>query len=210
MIPERHIAWVADAHRRFMESIEAMTDEDVRRPSPLPGWTIGHVLSHVARNADSHVRRTDAARRGVMMDQYDGGYAGREAAIAAGARRPAADIVEDVRRSAGVLEEAWQTVPADAWTRRTRDVSGRERPLFELPSRRWQELEVHMIDLEAGVSHRSWPDEFVIEWLPRTRERMWQQMPHDSDPHLEDPRVELAWLYGRLKGPNLPDLPAWG
>src|SRR5207248_9667831 len=74
--PTRDIAWVADTHRRLLEVIEAMTDGDVRRASLLPGWTVGHVLTHIARNADSHVRRTDAARRGEMADQYDGGYAG--------------------------------------------------------------------------------------------------------------------------------------
>jgi len=35
---------------------ERWTDADVRAPSLLPGWTRGHVLSHIARNADGITR----------------------------------------------------------------------------------------------------------------------------------------------------------
>jgi maleylpyruvate isomerase len=195
----------------LLQVIDGMTDDDVRRPSLLPGWTAGHVLTHVARNADSHVRRVDAARRGEMIGHYEGGFAGREADIEAGAIRAAAEIVEDVRRSANAVDEAWRALPVEAWAGRSWDVSGRERLLFELPSRRWQEVEVHMVDLDVGVSHRDWPDELVIEWLPRTRERMWPQLPPEGTTfQFEDPRDELAWLYGRLRRSDLPALPPWG
>ncbi|MBV8161133.1 MAG: maleylpyruvate isomerase N-terminal domain-containing protein [Acidimicrobiia bacterium] len=209
--PTREIGCVADAHRRLLSVVDAMTDADMRRASLLPGWTVGHVLTHVARNADSHVRRTEAARRGEMADQYNGGYAGREAEIDTGAGRSAVEIVHDVRQTAHAVDEVWLTLPGEAWAGRTRDVSGRERPLFELPSRRWQEIEVHMVDLGAGVSHRDWPEEFVLQWLPRTRERMWPQLPVEAgEVRFEHPSDELAWLYGRLKGGGLPELPAWG
>ena len=211
VVPVADIARVAEAHTRFLEAIRGLSDERARRPSLLPGWTVGHVLSHVARNADSHVRRTEAAARGEMVDQYEGGYAGREADIDAGAGRSAAELLDDVRRSAAAVDAAWRVVPADAWTARSRDASGRERPLFELPARRWQEVEVHVVDIGVGVTHRDWPEAFVLEWLPRTRERMWDTMP--SPPtglRFDDPRDELAWLYGRLRRDDLPQLPPWG
>jgi maleylpyruvate isomerase len=99
----------------------------------------------------------------------------------------------------------------EAWAGRTRDANGRERPLFELPSRRWQEVEVHLVDLNLGVSHLDWPEEFVLEWLPRTRERMWTNFPPEaSGLRFDDPADELAWLYGRLRRDDLPELPPWG
>jgi len=162
VVPVADIARVAEAHTRFLEAIRGLSDERARRPSLLPGWTVGHVLSHVARNADSHVRRTEAAARGEMVDQYEGGYAGREADIDAGAGRSAAELLDDVRRSAAAVDAAWRVVPADAWTARSRDASGRERPLFELPARRWQEVEVHVVDIDVGVTHRDWPEAFVL------------------------------------------------
>jgi len=210
-VPEADIARVADAHTRFLDLIVELTAERVRRPSPLPGWTVGHVLTHVARNADSHVRRTEAAIRGEMVDQYEGGYAGREADIEAGATRPAAEIVDDVRHSAHAVDAAWRALPGDAWVGRSRDANGHERALFELPSRRWQEVEVHAVDLGLGRSHRDWPEAFVVEWLPRTRERTWRDLPIDAhDLQFDDPLDELAWLYGRLRRDDLPELPPWG
>jgi len=63
VVPTDDIERVADAQARFDTAIAGLSDADVRRPSALPDWTVGHVLTHVARNADSHVRRTRAAQR---------------------------------------------------------------------------------------------------------------------------------------------------
>ena len=39
------------------------------------------------------------------------------------------------------------------------------------------ELDLSRVDLDVGVTHRDWPDDFVLEWLPRTRERLWGVLP---------------------------------
>ena len=44
---------IDDATQRLLGTARLMTDEDVRQPSLLPGWTRGHVLAHLARNADA-------------------------------------------------------------------------------------------------------------------------------------------------------------
>jgi maleylpyruvate isomerase len=209
--PNEDIEAVAAAHQRLNERIRDLSDDDVRRASLLPNWSVGHVLTHVSRNADSHIRRADAAVAGVVVDQYPGGYDGRAAEIDTGAARSAQEIVEDVRASAAALEVKWREVPDDAWGAVSRDVSGRERALRELPARRWQEAEVHLVDLDIGVTHRDWSEAFVSVWLPRGREQIRQELPSDATlPHLDDPRDELAWLYGRLRREDLPPLPAWG
>ena len=70
---------------------------------------------------------------------------------------------------------------------------------------------MHVVDIGVGVSHRDWAEEFVLEWLPRTRERMWDQLPPEaSELQFDDPRDELAWLYGRLRRDDLPEAPPWG
>ena len=210
-MPGRHVALVQDAHRRLVAAIDALSDADVRRPSLLPGWSVAHVLTHLARNGDSHVRRAEAAGRGEVVDQYEGGYASRNAEIESGSSRSASELIEDVERSARAVERAWDDVRPTDWTARSRDANGRERPLFELPSRRWQEVEVHLVDLNIGVTPRDWPAGFVMEWLPRTRERMWVDLPAGLDrADFADPADELAWLYGRLERDDLPSPPAWG
>jgi maleylpyruvate isomerase len=145
-----------------------------------------------------------------MIDQYEGGLAGREADIQAGSVRSARQLVEDVQSSAERLEQVWRGLPRSAWSARSRDANGQVRFLFELPSRRWQEVEVHLVDAGLGVSHLDWPEDFVLEWLPRTRERMWFGLPQPETPGFENPADELAWLYGRLSPPDTPSPPPWG
>jgi maleylpyruvate isomerase len=179
----------------------------------LPGWTIGHVLTHVARNADSHTRRCEAASRGEVADQYPGGYEGRSREIEDGATRAARDLLDDVRTSAQRLRDTWLALSDDAWSMTTRDVGGRERVLRELPSRRWQELEVHAVDLGLGVTHMAWPHDFVVAWLPRLRASLPSRLPAGAQPPPAGwltERDELAWLYGRLERDDLPDLAPWG
>ncbi len=171
------IAHVSDAQRRFLEAVRDLDDATARRASLLPGWTVGHVLAHVARNADSHVRRCEAAARGEIVEQYPGGYAGRAAEIESTAARPAVDLIADVRSSAARLDHTWTSLADEAWTMVSIDVGGRERPLSALPSRRWQELEVHVVDLGLGVTHRDWADDFVRAFLPRVRGSLSSRLP---------------------------------
>jgi len=211
--PANDIVHVRDAQQRFLRAIDGLDDTTVHRPSLLPDWTVGHVLAHVARNADSHTRRCDAAARGETVEQYPGGYAGRAAEIEAGSARSAAQLVEDVRTSARRLDDAWTALADEAWDVVTIDVGGRERPLGELPARRWQELEVHVVDLGVGVTFRSWPADFVRTWLPRLRASLSQRLEaglHVPAPGTLDEREELAWLYGRLERDDLPALAPWG
>jgi maleylpyruvate isomerase len=207
VIPHEDIERVDDAQARFDAAIAGLTDEDVRRASALPDWTIGHVLSHVARNADSHVRRTDAAQRGEVIEQYPGGFEGRAAEIEAGAHRSAAELIDDVRVSGAAVLAGWRSVPDESWDAMTTDVGGRDRPLRQLVGRRWQELEVHVIDLGAGITYADWPAEFVAVWRPRLRDYFGDKVPASTG--LTD-HEELAWLYGRYARADLPVLPPWG
>jgi len=79
--------------------LAGLTDGDARRPSLLPDWTIAHTLTHIARNADSHVLMLEAASGGEIGAQYPGGMEQRNADIEAGAGRSAAELVADVADS---------------------------------------------------------------------------------------------------------------
>ncbi len=211
--PEADLRRVGEAQQRFLDAVSGLDDADLRRPSLLPGWTVAHVLAHVAANADSHRRRADAAVRREVIDQYPGGSEGRAAEIERAAARTRAEIVDDVVTSAERMHAAWRQVPDGAWDVMSRDVSGRERPLRGLPARRWQELEVHVVDLDSGVTHRDWPADFVGVWLPALRATGERRLPAGAAlpaPGMLDDRDELAWLYGRLHRRDLPELTPWG
>ena len=210
--PVEALAAVREAEGRLLDVVAGFDDAFVAGPSLLPGWTVGHLITHLARNADSHTRRTAAAIEGVMVDQYPGGLAQRSGEIEAGAGRSARALHADLAGSSGRLLAAWVDVPGYAWANVTRDSSGGERPLVELPTRRWLEVEVHLVDLGCGITHRDWPDAFVRARLPEMRAGSAARLPAGAvlpPPGTLDPRDELAWLYGRLARADLPVLDPW-
>ncbi|MET0579484.1 MAG: maleylpyruvate isomerase N-terminal domain-containing protein, partial [Ilumatobacteraceae bacterium] len=59
---ERHLAGATASQRGLDEMLAGLgNDLDPSAPSLLPRWTVGHVLTHIARNADSIARVLDAA-----------------------------------------------------------------------------------------------------------------------------------------------------
>jgi maleylpyruvate isomerase len=122
--------------------LQELTDDEARRPSLLPEWTVGHVLTHLARNADGNVRMLEAANRGEAVAQYEGGMESRAADIEAGAHRPAAELVADVRATIYRLEQQWAAMTDRGWDGDGLSIVGRV-PVSEVPWRRWREVEVH-------------------------------------------------------------------
>jgi maleylpyruvate isomerase len=200
------------SHARLMVTLEALDDEQAWAPSLLPGWTRGHVLTHVARNADGHRRLLEAALRGEAVPRYPGGDEQRTAEIEAGARRPAAELVDDVASSAARLEHTWEAMTGEAWARPAQP--GGVEPPASLPFKRWREVEVHHVDLGLGYGIEDWPASYVrlelhaatLMW--RARMPMGQtELPPAS---LElAPNQRLAWLIGRRTVAGLPPVPAW-
>ena len=95
-VPAREIAGIREADAKLLATIQGLDDDAVRRPSLLPRWTVGHVLTHIARNGDSVVRRLEGCVRSEVADQYEGGAEGRADEIEAGASRSAAELLDDV------------------------------------------------------------------------------------------------------------------
>ena len=210
--PVEALGAVREAEARLLAIVAPLDDATMDRPSLLAGWTVAQLCTHLARNADSHVRRTAAAMAGVVVDQYPGGLAERSADIEAGTGRTAAVVRADVEASTARLLDAWSDVPDHAWANVTRDASGGLRRLDELPARRWLEVEVHLVDLGCGPTHRDWSDAFVSAYLPELRAGAAARLSAgDELPTADrvDPRDELAWLFGRLERDDLPRLGPW-
>jgi maleylpyruvate isomerase len=191
-----------DASARLLATLGGLDDATARRPSRLPGWTVGHVVTHLARNADSHVRMLEGAMAGTVTDQYEGGLDGRAAEIAAGAGRPAAELVTDLTRAIDDLDATWGQVPVEVWaTGRGRMGNGELCPCAEMPARRWREVEIHRVELGLGAEPADWPDAYVELELPKAL----AQLPDRLSP--ADRATLLAWLVGRVEDP--PGLPPW-
>ncbi|MBM3827488.1 MAG: maleylpyruvate isomerase N-terminal domain-containing protein [Actinobacteria bacterium] len=212
----RQVEGLAASHQRLLSTLDpiegqGLTDEMVRRPSRLPNWTVGHVLTHLARHADSFTRLTMAAENAAPgsfdpVDQYPGGVEIRNADIEAGATRGARDQMVDLRRSIYELEGAW-VVARRAWFGRGRLLAGFEVPISELPLRRWREVEVHIGDLGLDELGCDGPDSWSAEYVRHDLTVMAMQwrargpMGMTELPTLVlrlDPAYRLAWLLGRF------------
>lgn len=86
-----------------------------RQPSRLPGWTVGHVLTHPARNADADDRRLQGALHGTATAKYSGGLQQREQEIDFGTERLAAELYADLQVSQQRLEDTFTACSAANW-----------------------------------------------------------------------------------------------
>jgi uncharacterized protein (TIGR03083 family) len=189
------------AHRRLEAMLDRVDDAMARRPSRLPSWTVGHVLTHLARNADSHTRMLDAALAGGAVEQYAGGHEQRSRDIDAGARRPASELREDVRAADVALEEAWARMSPGGWAGHGL-AEGIEWSCRLLPFHRWREVEIHHVDLGLGYSAADWPQEYVARELPLVLATLPGRLASETE------RSVLAWLLGRAAQPAV-ELSPW-
>lgn len=147
--PDIDIDGCTRAHGRLEAAIARLRDDDVRVPSLLPGWTRAHVLTHLARNADSHVRMAEGAARGEVVRQYAEGQ--REREIDEGSTRGARELLDDVASANRALEAAWHALSHDVWATGLTRVRQGEVAMRLHPLRRWREVEFHLADLGLGA-----------------------------------------------------------
>ena len=138
------------AQAALLADIGDLNDDVARRPSLLPGWSVGHLLTHIARNADSVAWRLEGAALGEVRDQYPGGLEQRSSDIENGAGRRAAELVDDVRRSAAAVERIMADLPAAAWDAPSRTSRGVVESSRDAVLSRWREVVVHHGDLGLG------------------------------------------------------------
>jgi maleylpyruvate isomerase len=202
----RQVEGLAASHQLLLERLGNLTDVMVARPSLLPEWTVGHVLAHIAHQGDSISRLFRAAELGEMVDQYEGGFAARVAAIERDASLSADEHVTGVRRSIYALEGAIASA-REGWYGSARMVSGIEVPVTDLPLRRWREVEVHMGDLGLAELQCVGPDSWSLDYVRHDLSVMTMQWKSRGSMGLTDlpsqirtqsPAVRLGWLMGRV------------
>jgi maleylpyruvate isomerase len=217
--PPTDLSTLDAATNRLVRSLEALSDADIGRPSLLPGWTVGHVATHVARNADGLVRLVDWARTGEQTPMYES-MAAREADIEAGAARPAPEVLADVVDSAARVRAAFVELAGAGTPALERLVvfgapppgTAPDTPARTIPFRRLQEVEIHHVDLGLdSYGPRDWPAEFV------ERQLLFLHGRTGAVDVVGDPAEVLFWRMGRGTGPSVTHMdgsdvgpaPAW-
>ena len=228
--PTNDIVGARAAHQSLLRTAHTLVDSDIRRPSLLPDWTVGHVLTHLARNSDGHCNMFEGATRSEVFAQYPGGMAQRIDEIEQGARRSASEIVDDLEVTIARLEARWDATTDEVWaTGRCRSFSG-EMTIAIQPFRRWREVEIHHHDLGTTFSWRDWSEAYTIRELETTIATLGPRLDRDaialratdsahvwtvpenscSVIEVRAPRRQLlAWLVGRYDDPYYPKLGPW-
>ena len=186
-----------------------MTQEQCREPSLLADWTRGHVLSHLARNAMSHVYLFECASRGEVGEQYPGGYQARIAGIDSHAGDSQKDLVRAVRESIYALEGAWARASAQAWAGSGKQATGALIPMHDIVFLRWREVVIHLTDLGIGYEFSTWPELYVRMELGRQVQVWASRKPMGLTILPQEalalaPAERLAWLVGRAHPEGLP------
>jgi len=228
---------LSGATERLLTTARQLDADLLTGPSLCPGWSRGHVLGHLARNADALSHLCAWATTGTPRPMYPTAEHRRSEIEASAARSPD-ELVEDLVRSADRLATALDSLPEEAWSRRVRlgpAGAGAEIPASRIGWQRLKEVEIHHVDLDHGYSPSDWPTGFVDRALAQTL-RMFRRRPEapslvahvvGSEPEplgrpggptvSGTPAAMLAWLTGRSGGDNLtvdppgslPELPAW-
>jgi maleylpyruvate isomerase len=164
---------------RLLETVSELSDDDIRQASLLPGWSRGHLLTHLARSADAMRNLLTWARTGVQTPAYASPQA-RDADIDAGAGRSRAELAADVADAAAAFGSAALAMPGHAWQVPIRVLSYPEFPAAQLLTRRLVEVELHHTDLGAGYGRANWPATFAALGLPEPMRSQRHERIHNA------------------------------
>ncbi|WP_435970710.1 maleylpyruvate isomerase family mycothiol-dependent enzyme [Streptomyces sp. Qhu_M48] len=222
---ERDLAHVREATEKLLNAAASLDNAAAAEPSRLPGWTRGHVLAHVARNADALVN----VLRGLPM--YPDATT-RDADIERDSGRPVDVHLADLRESADRFLSVGAE-PAD-WSRTVELRNGVTDSASRIPFRRWVEVDLHHVDLGVGYELEDLPEEFTTREIAFLAERFsglgsvpatvvrsgdgrtWTTGGESGGVTVTGPAPDLlGWLAGRrdgsalkAEGGPLPELPA--
>jgi len=190
---------------------EGWTDADVAAPSLCTGWTRGHVLTHLARNADGIAATLEGALRNEIVERYPRGWNARNQDIDDGAPRPIAAQLADLRATAQRLDAAFDAIDqADAWDRPTAERSVARDWVW----RRLREVEIHRVDLRGSYTADQWPTALLALQIPQALDTLGERI--DRPVHVEIESVSvpeldgLSWTGGPVEGePTVVRGPDW-
>ncbi|MDW3176479.1 MAG: maleylpyruvate isomerase family mycothiol-dependent enzyme [Acidimicrobiia bacterium] len=208
--------------------VSPVDDELRSQPSLLPNWSSGHVLAHIALNAEAFVRVAVSRREGHLGVMYPHGSDGRNADIAELASMPAEAILDRLRASAVAFEDAWsQPVPEGPCAPAP---GGPEFSSSTVLLRRLREVVAHGVDIGHDLMTPSdWSDRYVEADLPLQWEAVSSRLPEgtgvaitdelndswtagagEAKPIAASRRETLAWVLDRGTIAGLPSLSSWG
>jgi maleylpyruvate isomerase len=220
------------ATQRYLDALTELSDEDVRRPSALPGWTRAHVIGHLARNAEALAQVLRQVQAGDDACIYPSNES-RDADIEASALLEPSALRDGCVTACASFEEAATALDPDRFdTSVSRTPGAPGFPVSRIGAMRRTEVEIHHADLDIGYSASDWPTDFTTALINRRQDelaagpsmvlsstdadRLWK-IGEGRGPEIEGTAADLAWwLVGRGHGGGLvcsagelPNLARW-
>lgn len=224
---------VVESTAALIDTVSQLSDDDVREPTVLPGWSRAHVITHLARNADALRNVLHGAEIGEVRGMYVSAEE-RDAAIDVGAARSAAELLEDLSAACHRWDHAANEVHAahlDAPGKRVDEGDGATFPVRRVGMLRLTEVEVHHADLGCGYTPAHFSHTLTAYLLDRRRKELARDgvalrvspsdggawATGDGGPEVSGSTADLLWwLLGRGDGSGvtssegqLPDLGKW-
>jgi len=218
----------------LLATVDGMASDDLAAASSLPGWSRGHVLGHIAGNAEGLGRRARSMVDGVPRTMYES-QESRDADIEWRSGRSPAEHRLALSATHDDLRRDFMGLPGARLDEVIEIRSGLSIRMGDFPLLRLQEVCIHHSDLGmARYTWEDWPEElaawalpravgmfasrgeFPVAWVEADGQRL---VIGDGDgPGLAGSSRELlAWMTGRAPGAGLtpvgltevPDAPRW-
>ncbi len=210
---------IQQATQRLIRTVDLMTDEEYAAPSLLPGWTRGHVVAHLALNAEGLAGALMGVSHGRPVPMYassqarDDDIEGLSTAAPTTLRtRLLGATTEFVIAVNGVDDDSWEIEIE-------RTPGGPSFPAGAVTSMREREVEIHHADLGLAYTRADWPSTFCTRlldlktdgegakgfWLHATDlDLRWHCGDGDGGPTVSGSAPDLGWwLTGRGDGEGL-------
>jgi maleylpyruvate isomerase len=197
--------------RSLIRTVDSIPDGAYAEPSLLPGWTRGHVVAHLALNAEGLAGVLNGLASGEPTTMY-ASPEGRDSDIEELAAADPAELRERLLAATTELADAIERMPEEAWQGTVERTPGSDVtfPAAQVPAKRLSEVEIHHADLDAGYDRTMWPEEFATDLLSNVARRLAQRGPLT----LRATDLGRSWPVGGDGGPwvagTLVDLAWWG
>lgn len=190
-----HPDLIARADQALVRTVDALSDHEYAEPSQLPGWTRGHVVAHLALNAEGLAGVLHGAHIGRPQPMYATPEA-RDADIAELATAEPTELRERFLAATARFGEALEAMSESDWDGRfERTPGGPDFALGNVVLMRLREVEIHHADLDAGYSAEDWPQDFRTILLESMTKR-----PYPAPFSVRPTDLDGTWHYGEGGG----------
>lgn len=210
--PAVTLPWIRRGTEVVVATVDHLTAEQFREPSPLPGWSRAHVVAHILRNAEALGRLAHWAATGEETPMYPSMEA-RGADIERTSAFAPAELRAELRETAERLDAQLAAFDDAAWNARVKFATGAEIPGTEIAWSRVREVWLHGVDLGASMTPRDFPLEVATAFVDEFAERL------DAKPDcpalvLRPADADRSWTFGTAGTPTevtgrTGDLAAW-